>query len=68
MPEEIKALGDRVLIAFVRGEPPILCQRIDYREREEWKQTWDENPLQHTRNMDNSFLERLKKYLKTTSY
>ena len=49
MPEEIKALGDRVLIAFVRGEPPILCQRIDYRDRKEWNQAWDENPLHKNR-------------------
>ena len=49
MPEDIKALGDRVLIAFVRGEPPILCQRIDYRDRKEWNQAWDENPLHKNR-------------------
>ena len=47
MPEEIKVLGDRVLLAFVKGESPILCQHIDYRERYEWKDAWDTNPL-HT--------------------
>jgi type IV secretion system protein VirD4 len=49
MPEEIKGLGDRVLLAFMRGEPPILCQRIDYRDREEWLEAWDANPLHQER-------------------
>lgn len=45
MPNEIKMLGNKVVLAFLCGEPPILCQRIDYRERLEWKNHWNENPL-----------------------
>ena len=33
MPNEIKKLGDRVVLAFLRGEAPMMCQRIDYRDR-----------------------------------
>jgi type IV secretion system protein VirD4 len=49
MPDEIERLGDRVVLAFKRGEYPIICQRIDYRERKEWKGLWDGNPLHENR-------------------
>ena len=45
MPDEIERLGDKVVLAFKRGEHPIICHRIDYRERKEWKGLWDDNPL-----------------------
>ena len=48
-PDEIERLGDRVVIAFKRGEYPIICHRIDYRERKEWKNQWDDNPLHKKR-------------------
>jgi len=45
MAEEIQWLGDRVVLAFKRGEYPIICQRVNYWERVEWLGMWDENPL-----------------------
>lgn len=48
MKEEVEKLGNRVVLAFFRDDAssdPILCQRIDYRERAEWNGLWDENPL-----------------------
>jgi type IV secretion system protein VirD4 len=45
MAEEIQWLGDRVVLAFNRGEYPIICHRINYWERAEWLGMWDENPL-----------------------
>ena len=49
MPNEIKKLGDRVILAFLRGEAPMMCQRIDYRERIEWQGSYDQNPLHENR-------------------
>lgn len=49
MPNEIKKLGDRVVLAFLRGESPMMCQRIDYRERSEWQGSYDRNPLHENR-------------------
>ena len=49
MPDEIERLGDKVVLAFKRGEHPIICQRIDYRERKEWKGLWNGNPLHESR-------------------
>jgi type IV secretory pathway TraG/TraD family ATPase VirD4 len=49
MPNEIKKLGDRVVLAFLRGEAPMMCQRIDYRERIEWQGSYDQNPLHENR-------------------
>jgi len=49
MPNEIKKLGDRVILAFLRGESPMMCQRIDYRERSEWEGSYDQNPLHENR-------------------
>src|SRR4051812_49157397 len=50
LPEEVKELGDKLVLAFLRGERPIMCQRLDYRDRVEWQGLWDENPL-HQRRM-----------------
>lgn len=47
--EDVRTLGAKVMLAFMRGEDLILCQRIDYRERAEWKEGWDENPLHANR-------------------
>jgi type IV secretion system protein VirD4 len=49
MPDEIERLGDRVALAFKRGEYPIICHRINYWERKEWKGLWDGNPLHENR-------------------
>jgi len=49
MPNEVELLGDKVVLAFKRGEHPIICQRIDYRERGEFKGLWDGNPLHENR-------------------
>ncbi len=43
--EDVRTLGDKVMLAFVRGQDLIMCQRIDYRERPEWRGMWGENPL-----------------------
>lgn len=47
--EDVRMLGDRVMLAFVRGQDLIMCQRIDYRERSEWRGMWEENPLHFNR-------------------
>ncbi len=65
MKEEIEKLGNKLVLAFFRDEDPfdpIMCQRIDYRERLEWKGMWDENPLHANRAFQNklSFLQYLK--------
>ena len=49
MPDEIERLGDRVVLAFKRGEYPIICHRINYWERKEWKGLCDGNPLHESR-------------------
>ena len=49
MPNEVELLGDKVVLAFKRGEHPIICQRIDYRGRKEWNGLWDGNPLHESR-------------------
>ena len=46
MPDEVKRLGNNVVIAFYSGEAPILCARINYWERPEWKGKFDKNPLE----------------------
>jgi type IV secretion system protein VirD4 len=46
--DEIRLLGNDVVIAKVKGQHPIICNRLDYRRRKEWEGMWDENPL-HTR-------------------
>jgi len=45
MPDEIRVLGDKVVLAIHRGEHPMICQRINYWERFEWLGLWDDNPL-----------------------
>ena len=49
MPDEIERLSDRVVLAFKRGEYPIMCHRINYWERNEWKGLWDKNSLHENR-------------------
>ncbi len=62
MPEEIERLGDRIVLAFDRGKDPIICHRIDYRERKEWRGMWDNNPLHTNRVKHNEFT--FKDYIK----
>lgn len=45
MPDEIRVLGDKVILAVHRGEYPMICQRINYWEQSEWTGLWDDNPL-----------------------
>ena len=61
-PGEIERLGNRVVLAFNRGEDPIICHRIDYRERPEWIGLWDKNPLYANRSLQSSY--SFKGYLK----
>lgn len=43
MSNEIRMLGNQAVIAFVSGQRPIICNRINYWERAEWAGMWNDN-------------------------
>jgi type IV secretion system protein VirD4 len=45
-PDEVTLLGDNVVVAFIRGERPMLLRRLEYFEHQHWKEKADPNPLE----------------------
>ena len=44
-PDEVRRLDPKVLIAFLRGENPLLLQRLNYLEHPHYKNRYQENGL-----------------------
>jgi type IV secretion system protein VirD4 len=44
-PDEIMGLGNDVMIAISKGNRPIMCARMDYRTRPEWRDDFEDNPF-----------------------
>lgn len=39
-------IEEKVIFAFLKGKKPIICSRLDYRTRAEWKGRWDINEFE----------------------
>ncbi len=44
--DELGAIGDKVIIAFVRDGRPIICHKAVYYSDKAWKGQWDNNPIE----------------------
>jgi len=44
--DELGAIGDEIIIAFVKGGRPIICHKATYYNDKAWAGLWDKNPIE----------------------